>query len=255
MRTLNRLPIALVAALAVTTAACGGGADEEAAEATASGTADDAATPSATDEDPEATASSEMDMGSEQATAPDASTSGTDMDADDDASSEMDMDSETDDMDHAHDDHTHDMGGMDMGSPDGERADEVDAEELREGTLQVLDGAPDAFADASGTAHLALGEMTWVTVDVDGLAPGTELVGHLHAESCETEGGPHFRFDEDGGDMPPNEVHVASTAGDDGSLTVSVTNDGVATDAMALVLHATDGNTTKALCADLPPTT
>lgn len=144
-----------------------------------------------------------------------------------------------------------DMDDMDMGSAEGPRADEVEAAELRQDELVVLDSAPEAFQDATGTAWLALDPMTTLTVDVEGLEPGTEVVGHLHAEPCANDGGPHFKFDPDGSDVPPNEVHIAATADDSGAFTVSVQNEMVAADAQAVVIHARDGDTTKALCADL----
>ena len=156
-----------------------------------------------------------------------------------------------DDMDDMASEAMDDMDDMEMGSSDGERADEVVGATLREGDLALLDSAPAEFADAQGIAYLALLDGTTLTVDVDGLRPFTEVVGHLHAESCATSGGPHFKFDADGGDTPPNEVHIAATADDGGSLSVSVTNEMAATDAMSVVIHAADGDTAKALCADI----
>jgi hypothetical protein len=144
-----------------------------------------------------------------------------------------------------------DMGDMDMGSSAAPRADEVEGATLRQADFIVLDGAPEGFAGAGGTAFLALDSATTLTVDVMGLAADTAVIGHLHAESCATSGGPHFKFDADGGDTPPNEVHIAATADDTGSFSISVTNEMAATDAMSVVIHAADGDTTKALCADL----
>ncbi|MFT4745077.1 MAG: hypothetical protein ACI9AD_000926 [Nitriliruptoraceae bacterium] len=143
------------------------------------------------------------------------------------------------------------MGDMDMGSSAAPRADEVEGATLRQADFIVLDGAPKGFAGAGGTAFLALDGATTLTVDVMGLAADTAVIGHLHAESCATNGGPHFKFDADGGDTPPNEVHIAATADDTGSFSISVTNEMAATDAMSVVIHAADGDTTKALCADL----
>ncbi len=145
------------------------------------------------------------------------------------------------------------MGDMEMGSSDGPRADDVEGATLRTAAFVVLDGAPEAMTGASGTAYLALDEGTTLTVDVEGLPAGTAVVGHLHAESCATSGGAHFQLDADGGDTPPNEVHLAATADADGMLSVTVTNEMAATDAMSVVIHAADadGDKTKALCADL----
>ena len=144
-----------------------------------------------------------------------------------------------------------DMGDMDMGSSAAPRADEVEGATLRQADFIVLDGAPEGFAGAGGTAFLALDSATTLTVDVMGLTADTAVIGHLHAESCATNGGPHFKFDADGGDTPPNEVHIAATADDTGSFSISVTNEMAATDAMSVVIHAADGDTTKALCAAL----
>jgi hypothetical protein len=164
----------------------------------------------------------------------------------DTASAAMDdMDMDDTDMDDT------DMGDMDMGSSAAPRADEVEGATLRQADFIVLDGAPEGFAGAGGTAFLALDSATVLTVDVMGLAADAAVIGHLHAESCATSGGPHFKFDADGGDTPPNEVHIAATADDTGSFSISVTNEMAATDAMSVVIHAADGDTTKALCADL----
>jgi hypothetical protein len=169
----------------------------------------------------------------------------------DTASAAMDdMDMDDTDMDDTDMDDT-DMGDMDMGSSAAPRADEVEGATLRQADFIVLDGAPEGFAGAGGTAFLALDSATVLTVDVMGLAADAAVIGHLHAESCATSGGPHFKFDADGGDTPPNEVHIAATADDTGSFSISVTNEMAATDAMSVVIHAADGDTTKALCADL----
>ena len=218
--------LAAVAVAAMTLTACAGTDDADTTDTTA-----------ATDEGME-----DMDEESMDDMGDDGDMDGMDDESMDDMEGMDDGDMEG--MDHS------DMD-MDMGSADGPRADEVEAAELRQNDLVLLDSAPAPFADASGTAYLALDPMTTLTVDVEGLEPGTEVVGHLHAEACAADGGPHFKFDPDGSDVPPNEVHIAATADDTGAFTVSVQNDMVASDAMSIVLHAADGDTTKALCADL----
>lgn len=147
-----------------------------------------------------------------------------------------------------------DMGGMSMNEPDAPRADEVDGAELREAPFIRFEDAPAEFSDASGTAYVAFTDMTFVTLELTGLPEGVEVISHLHAQPCAADGGPHFRFDQAGADVPPNEVHLAGTPDADGTLTLKVTNDQAATEAMAVVFHPRSDTTQYVACADVPPT-
>lgn len=147
------------------------------------------------------------------------------------------------------------MGEMDMSQmnePDATPADEVDGE-VESGEFEVLDTAPPGSEGVSGTAWLAQDDTgTTVTIEVDGLEPGRAYVSHLHAQSCEEDsGGDHFTFDPDGGDTPPNEVHLAFTAAEDGSGGATVTNDEQVGDlAPAVVVHPVDAVDNRLACAD-----
>ena len=56
-----------------------------------------------------------------------------------------------------------------------------------------------------------------VSIRVSGLKPQTDYFAHVHTGSCglPDPGGPHFKFDPNAGDLPPNEVHLHFTT--DGS--------------------------------------
>lgn len=113
-----------------------------------------------------------------------------------------------------------------MADPDATRADEVGGD-LVSGDFTVLDTAPPGSEDVAGQAWLAQSDDgTTVTISLTGLAPETVYLAHLHAQTCASDnGGPHFQFDPEGSDVPPNEVHLAFTSSDDGSGEVTVTND------------------------------
>ena len=143
--------LAAVAVAAMTLTACAGTDDADTTDTTA-----------ATDEGME-----DMDEESMDDMGDDGDMDGMDDESMDDMEGMDDGDMEG--MDHS------DMD-MDMGSADGPRADEVEAAELRQNDLVLLDSAPAPFADASGTAYLALDPMTTLTVDVEGLEPGTEVM-------------------------------------------------------------------------------
>jgi plastocyanin len=71
-------------------------------------------------------------------------------------------------------------------------------------------------------------------------------MAHLHTEGCEASdpGGPHFKFDPQGGDEPPNEIHLSFTANGDGSGKAEATADQEVPEGEAgsVVLHFADGH-------------
>ncbi|HVY97294.1 MAG TPA: hypothetical protein VHA54_10085 [Solirubrobacterales bacterium] len=86
------------------------------------------------------------------------------------------------------------------------------------GKFQPLPGAPRAYAKLAGSADLVRDEEgTTASISLTGLEPETEYVAHLHTGGCDQPdpGGPHFKFDPQGGDEPPNELHLELTS--DGS--------------------------------------
>ncbi|WP_323793117.1 CHRD domain-containing protein [Nocardioides sp.] len=144
------------------------------------------------------------------------------------------------------------MDGMAMGDPGATPADEVDGD-VTSGEFSVLDTAPPGSDGAAGQAWLAQNDDgTTVTIRLTGLAPDTAYMAHLHAEACASDnGGPHFMFDLDGSEMPPNEVHLAFTADDDGAGEVTVTNEQrVGDGAPSVVIHPTDAMDNRLACAD-----
>ena len=141
-----------------------------------------------------------------------------------------------------------------MNEPDATPADEVRRADLSAGEFTVLDTAPPGSDAVAGTAWVAQNKKgTTVTVRLTGLEPGETYAAHLHAETCEVDdGGPHFAFDPDGPEVPPNEVHLGFTASDDGTGEATVTNDREVGDAApAVVVHPADSMDNRLACADL----
>ncbi len=121
-----------------------------------------------------------------------------------------------------------------------------DGEETVTGTFEPLVETPSAYKNVSGEADLTRADgKTTIAISVDGLAPDTEYMAHLHTGGCtDTDpGGAHFKFDPEGGDMPPNEIHLSFTSNADGSGKAEVTGDQEvpAGEAGSIVLHLADG--------------
>lgn len=118
----------------------------------------------------------------------------------------------------------------------------------------LLDTRPPGMDSVAGTAWLATGDDpgTTLTVSLTGLEPGTEYIGHLHAQACgEGNGGPHFQFDQAGSDQPPNEVHIGFTAEANGAGTATITNpQPVGDGARSVVVHPADASDNRLVCAD-----
>lgn len=144
------------------------------------------------------------------------------------------------------------MDGMAMHDPDATPAHELpDATEV---SFVLLDTAPPGSDEVAGTAWVAFGDDpgTTLTVTLTGLEPGAAYVGHLHADPCaDGSGGPHFRFDPDGSDMPPNEVHIGFTADASGAGSATITNSQAADEAASVVIHPVEAIDNRLVCADL----
>lgn len=142
----------------------------------------------------------------------------------------------------------------------------------RTGKFELVKNAPPGFEQARGTAEIIRSEGgTEATLDVKGLNPNTEFVSHLHVGSCDQPdpGGPHFKFDLRGSDMPPNEIHLPFTSDAEGKGSAKATNDQRAPDdeVKSVVIHRASAphdkaehpeghseghaHQPKALCADL----
>lgn len=141
---------------------------------------------------------------------------------------------------------------MPMNDPDATPADQVEGE-VDTATFQVLDTAPPGSEGVAGRSWLAqTGDGTTVTIRMTGLEPGTDYLAHLHEQACDEDGGgDHFAFDAEGPEEPPNEIHLAFTADDDGAGEATVANDRRVDDgAPSVVVHPADSMDNRLACAD-----
>src|SRR5262245_41686220 len=102
------------------------------------------------------------------------------------------------------------------------------SEETVAGTFEPIVGVPAPYGDVSGEAELTPGDgETTTAISLDGLVPNTKYMAHLHTGGCggEDPGGPHFKFNPQGGDEPPNEIHLSFTSNGQGSGKTKVTAD------------------------------
>ena len=94
------------------------------------------------------------------------------------------------------------------------------------GTFAPVRGAPSPFVGVAGSVALSDGTAggSDVSVALSGLVPNARYVSHLHAGTCEQPdpGGPHFKFDPDGPDVPPNEIHLELASNATGHATARV---------------------------------
>lgn len=96
------------------------------------------------------------------------------------------------------------------------------------GTFTLLPTAPEGFDELAGTAKLIRsddGTDAWI--QLEGLKPKLKYASHLHAGACDQPdpGGPHFRFELNGSDVPPNEIHLPFTSDETGNATAKAHND------------------------------
>lgn len=120
-------------------------------------------------------------------------------------------------------------------------------EDVVSGTFEPLPDTPAVYDNISGEADLTRSDgETTTAISLNGLAPNAEYMAHLHTGGCEggDPGGPHFKFDPQGGDEPPNEIHLSFTANGDGSGKAEVTSDQEVPEGEAgsVVLHFADGH-------------
>ena len=144
-------------------------------------------------------------------------------------------------------------GAMNMGDASLTPANTLPDAEVVTGAFDLLETAPIGYDGAAGTAWLARHEGgTTVTVELSGLVPNVRHIAHVHAGSCDQAGGPHFRFDPDGGELPPNEIHLMFESDANGMGLMTTANAQVAGDgARSLVVHPMHAMDTKVACADL----
>lgn len=169
---------------------------------------------------------------------------------DDDTSSDESSDAAA--SDHSHDDghdHSHDDEGSMSGDSSATVAYDIDGAEVAEAAISPLESASSETANVTGTAWLARHDAgTTVTVELTGLPPDSDFMSHLHAEACSDNGGPHFKFDPDGSDQPPNEVHLMFQSDGEGAASTTVENDNPESEgAQSIVIHHGDA---KVACGD-----
>jgi hypothetical protein len=149
----------------------------------------------------------------------------------------------------------HHAGGaaMNMGDSNATAADEVPGAALARGSFRLLDTAPEGYQDVSGTATLAPhGGGTTVTVELRGLKPNVPFISHGHQGSCAEGGGEHYKFEPAGGDVPPNEIHLAFTSTSEGTGYMTAENDRlVGPQAQSVVVHPSEFIDNRIACAAL----
>lgn len=145
------------------------------------------------------------------------------------------------------------MGGMNMGDPAATSAGQVPGAEVVSGEFRLLPSAPAGFEDLAGSAALARHAAgTTVTIGFSNLVANTEFVAHLHAGTCFDSGGPHYKFDLDGADVPPNEIHLGFASSANGAGNITAENHRVAgPEATSVVVHEMMDGAPKIACADL----
>jgi hypothetical protein len=133
------------------------------------------------------------------------------------------------------------LGLAACGSSDEDKA------EVVSGQFELVSGAPAGDQGVAGEAILERADgATTVSLDASGLEPDTEYVAHLHTEGCDQAepGGPHFKFNADGGDESPNEIHLEfhSDATGGGKAKASSDREVPAGEAGSVVLHEAEAD-------------
>jgi Cu-Zn family superoxide dismutase len=126
-----------------------------------------------------------------------------------------------------------------------------DETETVSGQLKRLTTAPAADKAVAGEATLERADGgTTVSLKVTGLEPSTSYVAHLHTGGCDQAdpGGPHFKFNADGGDEPPNEIHLELRSKADGAASATATSNREVPkgEAGSIVVHEADTEHTTA---------
>lgn len=131
------------------------------------------------------------------------------------------------------------------------------------GHFSKLATAPPGTKQIGGQAAMVLSASgTKVTVTATGLDPKAVYVAHVHSDTCSAAdpGGPHYKYAPDGGDEPPNELHLMIAVDKKGRGTGETTNPvkaGASAKSVVLHLERTAGSKAdeikppKLACADL----
>jgi len=125
------------------------------------------------------------------------------------------------------------------------------SEETVSGQFELVPDAPSGYSKLSGEAELTRSDSgTQASIQLSGLRPDTAYVAHVHAVGCDQPdpGGPHFQFDPNGSDMPPNEIHFSftSSAQGEGEADASNSRKVPAGEAGSIVVHTAEDESTTA---------
>lgn len=129
-------------------------------------------------------------------------------------------------------------GGEGAGSGSGESGDT----KIATAEFEMLNTAPEDTPEITGSAELVRRQSgTEAMIELSGLESGEDYSSHVHAGDCDQSdpGGPHFKFDLDGSDMPPNEIHLPVTADEEGNGSSEATSDSTVPldEGRSIVLH------------------
>jgi len=126
----------------------------------------------------------------------------------------------------------------------------------------ALAAAPPLHYDVHGSAKMTTGAAgTTVKITVSGLDPTKTYGSHLHNGNCASGGGGHYKHDEGGSTVPPNELWLTTGSGGlvpnrggvthgAGSATWQArTSSTTRTNALSVVVHEPGG--ARIACADL----
>jgi hypothetical protein len=141
------------------------------------------------------------------------------------------------------------LGLAACGSSDEDKAEAVS------GQFELVSGAPVEDQGVAGEATLKRADGgTTVSLSATGLEPDTAYVVHLHSEGCDQAdpGGPHFKFNADGSDEPPNEIHLefSADAKGAGKAEASSSREVPVGKAGSVVLHEAEADKTAAVSGD-----
>jgi len=137
-----------------------------------------------------------------------------------------------------------------VGNVNATPAEAVEGADFMEAPFMLMETAPADYNSSAGTAQMAVHDHgTTVTLRLSDLLPNTDYISHVHEEPCSTGGGAHYRFDPDAGALPPNEIHIDFTTGDDGTGFMSAENPNQVDETAHSVIVHSDG--IALLCADL----
>jgi Cu-Zn family superoxide dismutase len=129
------------------------------------------------------------------------------------------------------------------------------------GEFVPVRGAPARFSGVSGTAEVTAARSggTDVSISLRGLRPNAKYLAHVHVGGCDQPdpGGPHFKFDPNGSETPPNEIHLRLATNATGGASAQANNSRAIPPAAArsIVVHADDAAAPAAQApqADTPP--